>query len=282
MSDSYYPWDVLPALFISTRCRVPLVVYAFHLVSMYRRKGLRNRLVNAWEKTAFWLLRRAHLILVDNEEVRAELLARGLSESQIRLTWNAVSQPGPDFGIVPRRPDEVVFCGRITDTKGWLDLLAVGDRLRAECPGAVLRVLGDGDRRKDLERAVLRRGLVDLIRVEGFVDEETKWRALQRAAAFITPSREEGWGIAVAEAIRAGAEVVCYDLPVYRQVHGDGLHFVPLGDVDAFARRVVELVRNANGVLGTSSVADKPVAGPMARTWDEIADHEWELVFEGR
>lgn len=177
-----------------------------------------------------------------------------------------------------RRRDEVVFLGRISDTKGWKDLITVAERLRDACPGVLLRVLGEGERRTDLEREATKRGLGEVIRTEGFVSEEVKWSALHRAAAFVAPSSEEGWGIAVSEAIEAGAEVVCYDLPVYREVHAQAhLHFIPLGDVDRFADCVVELVQG----LSTASVASSRVSSPLespTKTWGDVAKHELELV----
>jgi glycosyltransferase involved in cell wall biosynthesis len=278
VAASHYPFDLLPAVIIATRCRVPFAAYVFHLVSMHRTRGVRARLVGLWERLAIWLLRRAKVVLADNEEVRNELVARGLPRNLVHPTWNA-PRPGPaDSEGVSRQSNEVVFCGRITDPKGWPDLITLGEHLRETCSGVELRILGDGDRRRQLERAIHERGLERVVRVEGFVDETTKWRALRRAAVFVTPSREEGWGIAVSEALEAGAEVVCYDLPVYREVYGDSLHYVPLGDVQALVNRVVEVLRSSRRTPEQTAPAVRwPRTGAL-RTWNEIAAHEYQLL----
>jgi glycosyltransferase involved in cell wall biosynthesis len=277
VAASQYPYDLIPGLLIARRNGSPLMVYVNHLPSVLRNKGDGGRLVGFWEPMAIRLLRRAGLVLIDNHETRRELTARGVRAERIQPTWHGTGSAPAGQGE-QRRPDEVVYCGRITDAKGWQDLIVIGDRLRQACPGTKLRVLGDGERRRDLERAIVERGLSDVVQAEGFVDDETKWRALQRAAAFISPSREEGWGIAVSEALSAGAEVVCYDLPAYR-VHGEGrLHLVPLGNVDALAGRLVKVLRgqahDANDAL-----AHRPPRAPTAmRSWDEIARHELSLA----
>jgi glycosyltransferase involved in cell wall biosynthesis len=268
VAASQYPYDLVPGLVLARRSACPLVVYVFHLPSMLRSKGRGGRMVALWEPLALRLLRHAALVLVDNHDVRRELIVHGIAADRIVSTANGTVSPK---GVVaePRRRDEVVYCGRITDSKGWQDLVVIGQRLRRERPGTVVRVLGEGERKKQLDQAIAVRGLDDVIRTEGFVDEDTKWRALQRAAAFISPSREEGWGIAVAEAVEAGAEVVCYDLPVYREVHGDRrLHLVPVGDVEGLGTRLVQVLSE-----------EHPLRGNRAqRTWDDIALDELRRV----
>jgi len=277
VAASQYPYDLIPGLLVARRSGSPLMVYVNHLPSVLRNKNDGGRLVAGWEPLAIRLLRQAALVLIDNPEIHRELAMRGVRAERIHPTWHGTGSP-PAGRTERRRPNEVVYCGRITDAKGWQDLIVIGDRLSQACPGTVLRVLGDGERRRDLERAIAARGLGDVIRSEGFVDDDSKWRALQRAAAFVSPSREEGWGIAVAEALSAGAEVVGYDLPAYR-VHGERrLHLVPRGDVDALASRLVTVLRDqapdANGAL-----AHRPASAPTGiRSWDEIASHELRLV----
>jgi glycosyltransferase involved in cell wall biosynthesis len=253
------------------------MVYVNHLPSLFRSNGNSGRLVTVWEPLAILLLRQAALILIDNDDVRRELSMRGVPAERIERTWHGTGSP-PSGAAEKRRSDEVVYCGRITDAKGWADLIVIGERLRHACPGTVLRVLGDGERRQDLERAVSARGLRNVVRIEGFVDDETKWAALQRAAVFVSPSREEGWGIAVSEALQAGAEVVGYDLPAY-QVHGEGrLHLVRTGDVDALARRLIQVLRNqARDINDGNAIRQMPAATPI-RSWDEIARYELGLA----
>jgi glycosyltransferase involved in cell wall biosynthesis len=282
VAASQYPYDLVPGLVLARRNGCPRVVYVFHLPSVLRGKGRGGRLVAAWEPLALRLLRHADLLLVDNHDARRELILRGIASNRIECTVNGTVSPNPTIAE-SRRPDEVVYCGRITESKGWQDLIVIGQRLQRQRPGTVLRVLGEGERKRHLQRAIAECGLDDVIRTEDFVDEETKWRALQRAAAFISPSREEGWGIAVAEAVEAGAEVVCYDLPVYREVHGDQrLHLVPIGDVEALGTRLVQVLSEQHAprsLIAGQSRGGGPSHGDRAlRTWDDIASHELRRV----
>jgi glycosyltransferase involved in cell wall biosynthesis len=56
-----------------------------------------------------------------------------------------------------------------------------------------------------------------------------------RARALVHPSRHEGFGLTVLEALAAGTPVICSDLPVLREIGGDVPSYVPPGDVFALA-----------------------------------------------
>ena len=56
----------------------------------------------------------------------------------------------------------------------------------------------------------------------------------------VTPSYEEGWGIALAEALYCGAVSVCYELPHYRGIFGDYPAYARVGDVGDFVARFWE------------------------------------------
>ncbi len=59
-----------------------------------------------------------------------------------------------------------------------------------------------------------------------FVSKEELIGYYQNASAFVFPSYEEGFGIPVVEALKAGLPVICSDIPVLREVAGQGGYFV--------------------------------------------------------
>jgi glycosyltransferase involved in cell wall biosynthesis len=55
------------------------------------------------------------------------------------------------------------------------------------------------------------------------------------AIAVVVPSRDEGFGLPVLEAMAAGTPVVCSDLPALREIAGGLASLVPVGDPAALA-----------------------------------------------
>lgn len=73
--------------------------------------------------------------------------------------------------------------------------------------------------------------------LKGFVSEEEKYAILKQSGFFFFPSYEEGWGIALAEALYCGATAVCYELPHYRSIFGNFPVYAELGNPAQFAER---------------------------------------------
>jgi len=108
--------------------------------------------------------------------------------------------------------------------QGWLFVcsrLASGDRykgvdqllealpgLRARHPGARLVVAGEGDDRPRLEAKAASLGLGAAAAFTGFVSEATLVELYRRCAAFVMPSKGEGFGLVYLEAMRASRPVL--------------------------------------------------------------------------
>lgn len=87
--------------------------------------------------------------------------------------------------------------------------------------------------------------------------EPARLRALYRGAdVFALPSRHEGFGLPVLEAMVQGTAVLASDLPVLREVAGDAARFAPAGDVEAWAAALGALLTSpgARAALGAAGV----------------------------
>jgi glycosyltransferase involved in cell wall biosynthesis len=69
----------------------------------------------------------------------------------------------------------------------------------------------------------------------GYLSDPDLRSVLAGAAALVLPSRDEGFGLPVLEAMACDVPVVCSDIPALREVSGGHAALVPYGEVDALA-----------------------------------------------
>lgn len=70
------------------------------------------------------------------------------------------------------------------------------------------------------------------------VDEATLQAMYSRAQAYLYPSRIEGFGLPLLEAMAAAVPIVASDISVFREVAGDAVQFAALDDVAAWTKAI--------------------------------------------
>jgi len=103
-----------------------------------------------------------------------------------------------------------LYCGQLIYRKG-VDLLVEAFCESARFfPGIVLTLVGDGPLRGDLESQIPA-SLRNRIRFAGFRPVADLPRFFAETDVFVLPSRHDGWGVVVNQAIAAGLPVICSD-----------------------------------------------------------------------
>lgn len=116
---------------------------------------------------------------------------------------------------------------------------------------------------------------IDLVRAEGLSDAELS-AYYAHAHVYVNTSLMEGFCLPVLEAHAFGVPVVCSDLPVLREVAGEGALFVDPRDPAALARALLHV--NADGALH-ADLAIKAQANVRRFSWEKAA-LETEAVFD--
>lgn len=169
-------------------------------------------------------------LVAPSSQTRDQLVDYGLPSDRVVVVPNGIDPEHLHLPAVEPDPRAIVTVGRLCRRKGQAFLVEAFDRLRAEWPDAELHLVGDGPLRDDLERRVARRDLEAAVTFHGHVPEASKVRLLNEASVFVFGSRQEGFGIAVLEAMAAGTPVVARELPVYRDFFEDGRNGYLVGD----------------------------------------------------
>jgi glycosyltransferase involved in cell wall biosynthesis len=172
--------------------------------------------------------RRARHVLAVSERTKRDAIALyGIRADKITVTPHGVD---PAFGPGERDPgDYLLFVGAVQQRKDPLAALTA-----ARAVGLPLVVVGP---EKEAElAAALRAGGAD---VRGWVAQDELADLYRGAAALILPSRHEGFGIPVLEAMASGTPVVLSADPALREVAGDAASYAADGDLAGAVERAL-------------------------------------------
>lgn len=186
-------------------------------------------------------------------EGSAGVIAGQLRLDPARVAWI----PNPvDLALVRRCAQEplanqpprpfVLTVGRLEHQKGH-DLLLRAFAASGAAASHDLVILGEGSLGIELRALAQRLAISRQVRFAGFVANPFAWMA--KCDLFVLPSRWEGFGSALAEAMAAGAPVLATDCnygPREIVAHGASGWLVPVGDEAALGAAMTRLLADAD------------------------------------
>lgn len=179
--------------------------------------------------------------------------------------------PGARVGI------RFLYCGQLIDRKG-VDLLLAGFKALAEVrPDVELDLVGTGPMEQELKRRVPA-ALEQRVRFHGFQPVESLPKYFANADIFVLPSRHDGWGVVVNQAIAAGLPVICSDAVGAAddlvEVDGNGL-IVPAGNAESLAVAMARLAGDS-ALMARFGARSREIA----QKWEpaRVVDRWWDLL----
>lgn len=263
--------------------RTPYVVF-FHMDVVW--DGWRGRVLQAYERTAEpWLMRRASAVLASSTELAQASSVGGIAgidviPSPYSLDLSHFRPAASDEALT--NPPLVLFVGAMDSGhafKGVPELIRAFALVRAGTPCA-LELIGDGDLRKAFEQQAKASGVGDDTRFLGRVDDDALAAAYRRASVVVLPSttREEAFGVVLAEAMASGCPCIASDFPgVDAVVRSGGGILVTPGDVNGLAEAITDVVSDPGRRAEMSSAA---LAG-VGRYSPEAERERLASVFDG-
>ncbi|MCP2170021.1 Glycosyltransferase involved in cell wall bisynthesis [Goodfellowiella coeruleoviolacea] len=234
---------------------------------------------------------RANAIVVPTAVVAAELDQHAPGPAPVTVIGHGVpaalaSPPDPVTATVIterlRLPEHYVLAVGTVEPRKGLDLLVTA-MAQAQAPNLPLVVAGPaGWGGLDLAELADQAGLArDRLRVLGRVSDTELAVVLHRATVLAAPSRSEGFGLPVLEAMAAGVPVVHSDAPALVEVAGGTGTLVPTREPIALARALREVVdaRGDHGAAGRRLAESITAARRRAAgfTWTRAAEALWRL-----
>jgi glycosyltransferase involved in cell wall biosynthesis len=256
----------------------PLVVTVHDLAftrdpSQFTRRGV------SFFRRAIELARRdATLVVCPSRATLEDCAAQGFDRRRLRLVpWGIRVEPASPSAVAGARarfglPGRyVLWTGTIEPRKDVPTLLDAFARLRR--PDVTLVLAGPAGWNEDLGDRLARLG--DRVRPVGFVDPDTLRALYAGADVFCFPSREEGFGLPVLEAMAQGTAVVTSSGTATEEVAADAGVLVAPADVAGLEEALARLLDDADerarrGEAGRRRAAEELTWAHTARALDAV------------
>ena len=142
---------------------------------------------------------------------------------------------------------DAVFLGRFHPQKGVVELVDIWKKVVDKVPDARLAMIGDGPLRKNVEDRIKNLGLEKNVELFGYLfDGPKKYKILSQSKIVVHPAFYDSGGMASAEAMAFGIPAVGFNLKAYDSYYPKGMIKVPNGNIELFAKEIIDLLENEN------------------------------------
>jgi len=254
-------------------------------------RSRKSRVFPLYRRLMIEVGRRADAIITDSRASRRDVLeclripaARAASVHAVycgvaeRFRPAARSAPaGGATGTV-----KLLYVGRSDPYKNMAGLIRILARVRAAAGAEVtLTVAGSRDPRypeaSDLASEL---GVEDAVRWTGYLSDEDLCKLYREADVLVHPSRYEGFGLQVVEAMASGLPVVCSNAGALPEVAGDAAIRHDPDDEDGFVESILRVLGDAElgrkmseeGIRQASQFTWNGTAGQTLRIYESMCD----------
>jgi glycosyltransferase involved in cell wall biosynthesis len=185
-------------------------------------------------------LNRADIVATVSETSQKDILKARLTKRPTTVIHNA-----------PQKLDELISASVIQDIKGPRNLVYMGSFMPYKnvetlidslkwLPGYTLHLLSRISKKRQSELMENIPKGSNVIFHDGVTDKQYA-TLLADNAILVTASRDEGYGLPIAEALAIGVPAVVSDLPVFHEVAGDGALYASPDKPKEFAEQILSL-----------------------------------------
>lgn len=281
-SSSDLFWEVIPAYYLKLKNKNIKWIQVIHHTYPDWKKRAGNKLINFFgfylQRFSLWLIKKkSDKIIVLNYLVRDSIVQMGFPPNKIYLSYNGINFDYIDKIEKAQSVYEGVFLGRLSPSKGISDLIEIWKNVCLDFSTAKLAIIGGSDKKAklDLIENIKANELDKNIDFLGYLEDHKAFAILKSAKVFLFPSHEEGWGIAIAEAMACGLPVVSWNLPVYKSVFKNYTIQIEENNIKKISGEIVKLLKSDNM---RAKIAKRGKEFVKKYSWDSVAKREFEIM----
>ena len=173
----------------------------------------------------------------------------------------------------------IISVGRLSEEKGYLDLIDVFSFVHQVYPDWKLDIIGDGNQKENIQKKIEEYGLKDFIILHGFQNKEYINQLLQKSSVYVMCSYTESFGIVLLEAFSFGIPCVAFDsargATEIISNNWDG-YLIKDRNKEIMAKKVCELISNPNRriIMGANGIkkANQYSMDEIRKYWIQIIE----------
>ena len=228
-----------------------------------------------------YAVRRAAKIITISQFTKQELQdIYPVPDHQVAVVYNGFS--GDEYRYLPdaTQPDEpyMLYVGRIEQKKNIPRLIQAWAVAREQyhIPHKLYLVGSEGYGYSEVEELIEQHKLQDVVVRPGYVPQEEMNKLMNQASAFVFPTRYEGFGIPVLEALAAGTTVACSDIPPLREVGGEACMYFDPEDVNAMAAQIAAVAKLSQAEQ--VRLRKKGFEQVQKFSWQKCTEETWQVL----
>ncbi len=203
-------------------------------------------------------LKRADLIIAVSEFTKQEIEKYyRISPDKIKVVYNAVpdnfEKGTGDLEEIRKKyslPKKfILYVGTLQPRKNIPMLIEAFAQMKNKVQGLKLVIVGNKKAHnfdKKIEKAIESKNLQHDVIFPGYIEQEDISAVYSLAEVFVFPSLYEGFGIPLLEAMRLKIPVLASDIPVHREVAGEGALFFDLGNLEDLSEKLYNAIDDKN------------------------------------
>ena len=233
------------------------LIVVIHDLGFYRQPELYNPLERWFHKFEHWLMvKKAEQIIAVSEATKQDIITYfPNSQNKIKVVYNGFDQELfqpfneeeiEQIKIKYQLPKKYFFyVGRIEAKKNILHLVKSFAKNITSHDWCLLLAGRPGNHGySEIVEYLHSHHLEDRIQLLGYIDNKKYYQLLGCSDIFVFPSKFEGFGIPLIEAMHCAVPVLCSNLPVFQEIAGSAVHYFKLEDSNSLEDEIIYLIKN--------------------------------------
>jgi glycosyltransferase involved in cell wall biosynthesis len=212
-----------------------------------------------------------------NTIVKESLAMRGIIASKIYVVGNGLDVRKIDLlreeSRNIRKENKICFFSRLSPSKGVLDLPEILFEVLKRYPDYKLEIIGSVEKNvvEKINEGFKKYNCVNNVNILGFMDnKEEAFKRIMLSKVIIFPTYEEGWGLALFEAVLLKIPVIVYKLPIFDELFGENIESANVGNRKAFAEKIMFCLEPSNSLQ---------VSKKVESCYEIAKKYDWSNVF---